>query len=229
MRLEPLIAKKFEMKGSEKSRQSLLDARMDAQKFGTFIAQCRKETGMTQSELAAKIMVTDKAVSRWERGKGFPDINLLLPLAEALEVSVLELMHSERQKEKAQLFQDDTAIVHLMQNAVEMNKRNKHQDRLITCIACITMLFVTFFIKFYGYGSIGGGIVAGAFIAFIPIGFYLLISNRKDITGRKIYTIFTVLGICLTLALLSFLHVNSLILIWGTFFLFFLIIIVLIA
>lgn len=202
---------------------------MDAQKFGAFIAQCRKEKSMTQSELAAKIMVTDKAVSRWERGKGFPDINLLLPLAEALEVSVLELMHSERQKDKVQLFQDDTIIVHLMENAVEMNKQNKHQDRIITCIACITMLFVTFFIKFYGYGSIGGGIVAGAFIAFIPIGFYLLISNRKDITGRKIYTIFTVLGICLTLALLTFLHVNSLILIWGTFFLFFLIIIVLIA
>lgn len=202
---------------------------MDAQKFGTFIAQCRKEKGMTQSELAAKIMVTDKAVSRWERGKGFPDINLLLPLAEALEVSVFELMHSERQKEKAQLFQDDTVIVHLMENAVEMNKQNKQQDRIIACISCITMFFVTFFIKFYGYGSIGGGIVAGAFIAFIPIGFYLLISNRKDITGRKIYTIFTVLGICLTLALLTFLHVNSLILIWGTFFLFFLIIIVLIA
>ena len=202
---------------------------MDAQKFGTFIAQCRKEKSMTQSELAAKIMVTDKAVSRWERGKGFPDINLLLPLAEALEVSVLELMHSERQKDKVQLFQDDTIIVHLMENAVEMNKQNKQQDRIIACISCITMLLVTFFIKFYGYGSIGGGIVAGAFIALIPIGFYLLISNRKDITGRKIYTIFTVLGICLTLALLSFLHVNSRILIWGTFFLFFLIIIVLIA
>ena len=202
---------------------------MDAQKFGAFIAQCRKEKSMTQSELASKIMVTDKAVSRWERGKGFPDINLLLPLAEALEVSVLELMHSERQKDKVQLFQDDTIIVHLMENAVEMNKQNKQQDRIIACISCITMLFVTFFIKFYGYGSIGGGIVAGAFIAFIPIGFYLLISNRKDITGRKIYTIFTVLGICLTLALLTFLHVNSLILIWGTFFLFFLIIIVLIA
>ena len=202
---------------------------MDAQKFGAFIAQCRKEKSMTQSEKKKKIMVTDKAVSRWERGKGFPDINLLLPLAEALEVSVLELMHSERQKDKVQLFQDDTIIVHLMENAVEMNKQNKQQDRIIACISCITMFFVTFFIKFYGYGSIGGGIVAGAFIAFIPIGFYLLISNRKDITGRKIYTIFTVLGICLTLALLTFLHVNSLILIWGTFFLFFLIIIVLIA
>lgn len=99
---------------------------------------------MTQSELAAKIMVTDKAVSRWERGKGFPDINLLLPLAEALEVSVLELMHSERQKDKVQLFQDDTIIVHLMENAVEMNKQNKQQDRIIACISCITMFFVTF-------------------------------------------------------------------------------------
>ena len=126
---------------------------MDAQKFGAFIAQCRKEKSMTQSELAAKIMVTDKAVSRWERGKGFPDINLLLPLAEALEVSVLELMHSERQKDKVQLFQDDTIIVHLMENAVEMNKQNKQQDRIIACISCITMFFVTFFIKFYGYGS----------------------------------------------------------------------------
>ena len=151
---------------------------------------------------------------------------MLLPLAEALEVSVFELMHSERQKEKAQLFQDDTAIVHLMENAVEMNKQNKYQDRIITYIACITMLFVTFFIKFHGYGSIGGGIVAGAFIAFIPIGLYLLISNRKDISGRKIYAVFTVLGIFLTLVLLTFLHVNPLILIWGTFFLFSLIFIV---
>ena len=127
---------------------------MDAQKFWCFYRTVPQRESMTQSELAAKIMVTDKAVSRWERGKGFPDINLLLPLAEALEVSVLELMHSERQKDKVQLFQDDTIIVHLMENAVEMNKQNKQQDRIIACISCITMFFVTFFIKFYGYGSI---------------------------------------------------------------------------
>ena len=42
---------------------------MDAQKFGTFIAQCRKEKHMTQTELAKKLMITDKAVSRWERGQ----------------------------------------------------------------------------------------------------------------------------------------------------------------
>ena len=67
---------------------------MDAQKFGTFIAVCRKEKNMTQADLSAELQVTDKAVSRWERGIGFPDINTLEPLADALDVSVLELMRS---------------------------------------------------------------------------------------------------------------------------------------
>lgn len=69
---------------------------MDTKKFGAFIAQHRKENQMTQAQLAEKIYVTDKAVSRWERGMGFPDINTLEPLAEALGVSVPELMSSER-------------------------------------------------------------------------------------------------------------------------------------
>ena len=50
---------------------------MDAKKFGMYIAETQKERQMIQSELAEKIRVTDKAVSRWERGLGFPDINTL--------------------------------------------------------------------------------------------------------------------------------------------------------
>ena len=69
---------------------------MDAQKFGQFIASVRKEHHMTQAELAGKIQVTDKAVSRWERGLGFPDIATIEPLADALGLSVSELMRSER-------------------------------------------------------------------------------------------------------------------------------------
>lgn len=64
--------------------------------FGTFIAKRRKEKNMTQADLAEKLNVTDKAVSRWERGIGFPDINTIEPLASALEISVPELMKSER-------------------------------------------------------------------------------------------------------------------------------------
>ena len=50
---------------------------MDSQKFGAFISELRKERGWTQLELAQKLNVTDKAVSKWERGAGFPDIKLI--------------------------------------------------------------------------------------------------------------------------------------------------------
>ncbi len=68
---------------------------MDAEKFGRFVADRRKNLNMTQKDLAAKIQVTDKAVSKWERGLGFPDINTIEVLADALEVSITELMKSE--------------------------------------------------------------------------------------------------------------------------------------
>lgn len=68
---------------------------MDVQQFGSFLQQRRKDLGMTQAELAESLHVTDKAISRWERGVGFPDIKLLEPLAEALELSLTELLKCE--------------------------------------------------------------------------------------------------------------------------------------
>lgn len=69
---------------------------MDAKKFGAFVAEMRKQNNMTQADLAEKIHVTDKAVSRWERGLGFPDINTIEPLAEALGLTMHELMKQEK-------------------------------------------------------------------------------------------------------------------------------------
>ena len=71
---------------------------MDLSKIGLFISAMRKQSNMTQKELAEKIGVTDKAVSRWETGKGFPDVSLLLPLAEALEISVTEIIIGDKIK-----------------------------------------------------------------------------------------------------------------------------------
>lgn len=65
---------------------------MDREMLGRFIAQRRKELNLTQRELAEALHVTDKAVSKWERGAGCPDISLLEPLAEALELSVDQLL-----------------------------------------------------------------------------------------------------------------------------------------
>lgn len=70
---------------------------MDATKIGTFIAAERRAKGWTQRQLADKLQLTDKAVSRWETGKGLPDVSFLLPLAAALDVSVGELLAGESQ------------------------------------------------------------------------------------------------------------------------------------
>lgn len=69
---------------------------MDPEVFGSFIKKCRHDLCLSQSELAEKLHVTAKAVSRWERGVGFPDIKLLQPLADALEITIVELMQSKR-------------------------------------------------------------------------------------------------------------------------------------
>jgi len=69
---------------------------IDKVKFGEFVLSLRKEKGMTQKELAGQLYVSDKAVSKWERGLSVPDITLLVPLAEILEVSVTELLECRR-------------------------------------------------------------------------------------------------------------------------------------
>lgn len=74
---------------------------MDASKMGAFIAGIRKEKGMTQAELAAKLFLSDKTISKWERGAGLPDIGNLEALAEALGVTLVELMQSERSNESS--------------------------------------------------------------------------------------------------------------------------------
>ena len=65
---------------------------MDSIQFGAFVAQLRKEKGLTQRELADRLYVSDKAVSKWERGLSYPDVTLLEPLAAKLELTVGELM-----------------------------------------------------------------------------------------------------------------------------------------
>ncbi len=70
---------------------------IDKKKFGAFVSELRKEKGLTQQELADKLFISNKAVSKWERGQSLPDISLLEPLAEILGVTVTELLRGERQ------------------------------------------------------------------------------------------------------------------------------------
>ena len=65
---------------------------MDAGKTGKFISKKRRAINLTQKELADRLNITDKAVSKWERGLSFPDISLLIPLAEILNINLYDLL-----------------------------------------------------------------------------------------------------------------------------------------
>ena len=81
---------------------------LDKAAFGRFLAQLRREKGMTQKELAATLYVSDKAVSKWERGQSVPDISLLVPLAEQLNVTVAELLQGRRVEEERRFTREET-------------------------------------------------------------------------------------------------------------------------
>ena len=73
---------------------------MDIGKISNLIKTKRKEKGLTQDELAEKINVTEKAISRWETGRGTPDISLLIPLSKTLGISVSELLNGNEDKQE---------------------------------------------------------------------------------------------------------------------------------
>lgn len=68
---------------------------MDLEKIGFYIAKCRKEMGMTQEELAQRIGITSKAVSKWECGRGLPDISIMLELCYVLGINIISLLMGE--------------------------------------------------------------------------------------------------------------------------------------
>ena len=72
---------------------------MDQIKIGKFIAEERKAKKYTQRELADKLSISDKTISKWERGNGFPEVSLLLPLCNELEITVFSERSSREQKE----------------------------------------------------------------------------------------------------------------------------------
>lgn len=97
---------------------------MDAKTFGTFLAQVRRERGMTQAEVAERLHVTAKAVSKWERGAGLPDIHTLEPLAETLGLSLVELMRSERSEAV-----DQAAASAALSEGLQLAVRQKERER----------------------------------------------------------------------------------------------------
>lgn len=104
---------------------------IDKAKFGTFVAQLRKEKGLMQKDLAQKLYVSDKAVSKWERGLSIPDVALLIPLAEILGVTVTELLECQRlPKNEPMDSQKTEKIVKKVIGLSEEEQRKLRPDRV---------------------------------------------------------------------------------------------------
>lgn len=93
---------------------------IDKERFGAFIQGLRKERGLTQAQLAQRLYVSDKAVSKWERGLSLPDVSLLMPLAEALEVTVIDLLEGRRVEPTAPM--DASRAETLVQRALTLSE-----------------------------------------------------------------------------------------------------------
>lgn len=97
---------------------------MDQIKIGKFIAQCRKEQGMTQAVLAEKLGISDRAVSKWETGKSLPDSGIMLELCGLLNINVNELLSGEKIMEA---FYDK----HAEENMVALRKEIEEKNRMM--------------------------------------------------------------------------------------------------
>lgn len=113
---------------------------MDLIKIGKYISKNRKLMNLTQEQLGQKLGVTGKTISRWENGNYMPDISLLLPLSEILNISVTELLNGENIDKNDCLKISEANLI----NYSKYLKRKEHKKLIITFILSIIVIFILF-------------------------------------------------------------------------------------
>ena len=112
------------------------------EKFGLFVAELRKKKNLTQKELAEKLYVSDKTVSKWERGLSMPNVVLLIPIADVLGVTVTELLRGEKIDTQKNI--DTKEVEKLVVGSLDMAIRNSiHQHRKNWILAYLLCFFIS--------------------------------------------------------------------------------------
>ena len=112
------------------------------EKFGLFVTELRKEKNLTQKDLAEKLYVSDKTVSKWERGLSMPNVVLLIPIADILDVTVTELLRGEKIDRQKNI--DTKEVEELVVGSLDMAVRNSiHQHRKNWILAYLLCLFIS--------------------------------------------------------------------------------------
>ena len=113
---------------------------MDQVKIGKFIAECRKNKNLTQAQLAEKLDITDRAISKWETGKGMPDSSIMLELCKELEISVNELLSGEVLEMKNYNERVEKNLLEMVKQKEEADKRLLIMEIVIGVLACLILV-----------------------------------------------------------------------------------------
>ena len=135
---------------------------MDQIKIGKFIAEIRKQNNMTQKQLADALCISDKTISKWECGKGLPEVSLMMPLCELLQITVNDLLSGEKISDVDYQKKAEENMMNLMKENEE-NKKNMALSIIcgvITIIAVCSLVVIASYIEMSTIARIGFGLFA---------------------------------------------------------------------
>ena len=115
---------------------------MNLKKTGAFIAQCRREAGLTQKELAERLHISDRAVSKWERGLNLPGADLFEPLCQILNITVRELLRGERCEDDVILPEEIAQAMYRLE-AMEREEKQRRRGNRVVGIALLLAAILT--------------------------------------------------------------------------------------
>ena len=176
---------------------------MNNEKMGNFISEMRRSQNLTQKELAAKLEITDKAISKWERGISCPDISLLIPLARILGVTTSELLNGEKcaAPEKSKDVLVEETLLYSDRSAAQKADRMKGILFTFFSSSVILAAVICFICDFCIAGQLTWSLLVAASLLF---GWLLLLSlfkARKNIVRKLL--------LMLTLTVIPYLAVLS--------------------
>ena len=121
---------------------------MDQIKIGKFIAECRKKNDLTQMQLAEKLNITDRAISKWENGKSMPDSSIMLELCNELKISVNELLSGEMIEMKDYNQIAEKNLLEMAKKEEVQNKKMMFYEIVIGYMSSVTFLILLFTASF---------------------------------------------------------------------------------
>ncbi len=159
---------------------------MDQKKIGKFIAAQRKKKALTQRQLADELGISDKTVSKWETGNGFPEISLLLPLCEHLDINVNELLSGERLSDQEYKQKAEENMVNMIKEK-EANAKSMRLSVVTGIMAAVT--FVTLIVLNAVYGDVfpmpAKVIMITLACAVFAVGMYVAMQGERTIGYYK--------------------------------------------